>query len=141
MLRTVIDTNTWVSGLIWSGAPRALIQRVVEGEMRGITSSTLAREFERVLHYPRIEKALVKRGLVATVLSTQFALLNDLVEAAPITQRVSRDPDDDAVLACALAAKADLIVSGDQDLLVLQAFEGIPIVTAAQALERLPNRR
>lgn len=50
---------------------------------------------------------------------------------------VSRDPDDDAVLACALAAKADLIVSGDQDLLVLQAFEGIPIVTAAQALERL----
>ncbi len=50
---------------------------------------------------------------------------------------VSRDPDDDAVLACALAAKADLIVSGDQDLLVLQAFEGIPIVTIAQALERL----
>ncbi|MHB1199755.1 MAG: putative toxin-antitoxin system toxin component, PIN family [Polaromonas sp.] len=54
-----------------------------------------------------------------------------------MTQPICRDPDDDAVLACAKVAQANLIVSGDQDLLVLQAFEGIPIVTAAQALERL----
>ncbi len=140
MLRAVIDTNTWVSGLIWGGAPRALIQQVLDGELHGITSTILAREFERVLQYPRIDKALVKRGLVATDLSTQFSLLNDLVKTTPIAQRMSRDPDDDAVLACALAAKADLIVSGDQDLLVLQTFEGIPIITAAQALERLTAR-
>jgi uncharacterized protein len=137
MLRAVIDTNTWVSGLIWGGAPRALIQQVVDGELRAITSTALALEFERVLQYSRIDKALVKRGLVATNLGAQFSLLNDLVETTPIAQRVSRDPDDDTVLACALAAQADLIVSGDQDLLVLRAFEGIPIVTAAQALERL----
>lgn len=49
---------------------------------------------------------------------------------------VCRDPDDDAVLACAKAAQVDWIVSGDQDLLVLQRFEGIPIVTAAHALEQ-----
>jgi uncharacterized protein len=115
-----------VSGLIWGGAPRELIQLVVEGELRGLTSTALAREFERVLQYTRIEKALLKRGLAVTELSTQFALLNDLVESQPFAQRVSRDPDDDAVLACALAAQADLIVSGDQDLLVLQTFEGIP---------------
>lgn len=59
------------------------------------------------------------------------------VPAPALTSRVCRDPDDDAVLACAKAASADLIISGDQDLLVLQAFEGIQIVTAAQALERL----
>ena len=49
-------------------------------------------------------------------------------------QQVSRDADDDAVLACALAARADLVVSGDADLLVLDSFRGIGIVTVAQAL-------
>jgi uncharacterized protein len=55
----------------------------------------------------------------------------------PGTQPVCRDPDDDDVLALALAARVDLIVSGGSDLLVLQAFEGIPIVTPAQASVRL----
>ena len=52
-------------------------------------------------------------------------------------KQVSRDVDDDAVLACALAARADLIVSGDEDLLVLKEFQGIPIATIAQALARI----
>lgn len=51
--------------------------------------------------------------------------------------KVSRDPDDDQVLACALAAQADLIVSGDADLLDLKSFQGIPILTAARAVERI----
>ncbi len=137
MLRAVIDTNTWLSGLIWGGAPRRLIEHVLNGDMQGMTSRTLALEFERVLGYPHIEKALLKRNLSPTELSKQFTLLNQLVEAAPLALRISRDPDDDAVLACAQTAKADLIVSGDQDLLVLQQFEGIPILAAAQVLERL----
>jgi uncharacterized protein len=66
-----------------------------------------------------------------------YSALCELVSPAPLAQPMCRDPDDDAVLACAMAAQADLIVSGDQDLLVLQTFEGTPIVTAAQALERL----
>ncbi|MCC7464345.1 MAG: putative toxin-antitoxin system toxin component, PIN family, partial [Gammaproteobacteria bacterium] len=49
----------------------------------------------------------------------------------------SRDPDDDQVLAAALAAKAQMIVSGDKDLLVLGAFQGIPILPAALALEHI----
>jgi len=49
---------------------------------------------------------------------------------------VCRGPDDDAVLACALTAHAELIVSGDKDLLVLQSLQGIPILTAAQALQQ-----
>ncbi len=51
-----------------------------------------------------------------------------------LARQVSRDADDDAVLACALASRADLIVSGDADLLVLKQFQGIRIVTAAQAV-------
>jgi len=54
-----------------------------------------------------------------------------------LAQRVSRDADDDAVLACALAAKADLIVSGDRDLLTLKIFRDIPIVTPIEAVNRI----
>jgi predicted nucleic acid-binding protein len=50
------------------------------------------------------------------------------------------DPDDDHVLACALAAQADLIVSGDAHLLNLKNYQSIPIVAAAEALTRLPQR-
>ena len=60
-----------------------------------------------------------------------------LMHAEPLAQPVCRDPDDDAVLALARAAQADLIVSGDQGLLVLEQFEGVPIVTPREALTRI----
>ncbi|MFT4172089.1 MAG: hypothetical protein QM639_05985 [Rhodocyclaceae bacterium] len=64
-----------------------------------------------------------------------------MVTAKQLPQRVSPDADDDAVLATAQAAKADLIVSGDRKhLLILKRFEGIPIVTAAQAVAMVEAR-
>lgn len=54
-----------------------------------------------------------------------------------IPPTVVADPDDDAVLACALAAQAEAIVSGDSDLLSLKSFQGIPILTAAELLGRV----
>lgn len=134
MQRAVIDTNTWISGLVWSGAPRQVVQLVLGRGLCCSTSHELMVELERVLGYPRIEKVLTQRGLTAAELLGQLGLVSDVVIAPALPQPVCRDPDDDAVLACALAAGADFIVSGDQDLLVLQSFEGMPILTAAQAM-------
>ena len=139
MQRAVIDTNTWVSGLVWTGAPRLVVELVLDRELCCSTSGELVAELRRVLGYPRIEKVLTKRGLTAADLVEQIGLVSDLVIAPALQKPICRDPDDDAVLSCALAAQADLIVSGDQDLLVLQVFEGIPILTAAQAMEWLRN--
>jgi putative PIN family toxin of toxin-antitoxin system len=63
-----------------------------------------------------------------------YTQLARIIAAPPLTQSVSRDPDDDAVLACAIAAKADASVTGDKDLLVLSRYAGIPILTAREAL-------
>jgi putative PIN family toxin of toxin-antitoxin system len=60
--------------------------------------------------------------------------LAEVVNAPALPQPVCRDPKDDIVLACALAAQAHLVGSGDEDLLSLGQFEGIPILTAAQAV-------
>ena len=66
-----------------------------------------------------------------------YAELATLVDPLPIPPTILADPDDDHVLACALAAQAELIVSGDRHLLELGVFQGIEIITAAQSLERI----
>jgi predicted nucleic acid-binding protein len=67
-----------------------------------------------------------------------YRALTTLVRPAILAAPVSRDPDDDHVLACALAARAELIVSGDKrHLLILGEYQGIPIRTVSDALSRL----
>jgi uncharacterized protein len=137
MLRIVLDTNIAISGLIWRGPPHQLLVALTEDQFTAYTSYALVSELTRKLLGTKLGRELLKRDIAAQQLVLSYSALCELVSPAALAQGVSRDPDDDAVLACALAAQADLIVSGDQDLLVLQAFEGIAIVTAAQALERL----
>jgi uncharacterized protein len=64
-----------------------------------------------------------------------------IVAPALITPTILRDPTDDAVLAAAIGARADLIVSGDAHLLNLKSFQGIDIVTAATADVRINPER
>ena len=63
--------------------------------------------------------------------------LAEVIAPAPLSRPVCRDPDDDEVLAVALGGRVDLIISGDNDLLALRAYEGIPIVPPADALSLL----
>jgi predicted nucleic acid-binding protein len=62
-----------------------------------------------------------------------------LIEPGVIKPVVIADPDDDVVLACAVAARAEAIVSGDKHLIDLTEYEGIPILTPAQLLERIEH--
>lgn len=137
MLRIVLDTNIAISGLIWRGTPHQLLVALAEDKFTAHTSYALVSELTRKLMGSKLGVELLKRNISSQQLVMSYSALCEVVSPAALTQPICRDPDDDAVLACAKAAQADLIVSGDQDLLVLQAFEGIPIVTAAQALERL----
>ena len=66
-----------------------------------------------------------------------YAELASLVDPLPIPPTILADPDDDHVLACALAAQAELIVSGDRHLFGMGSFRSIEIITAAQALARV----
>jgi predicted nucleic acid-binding protein len=84
-----------------------------------------------------VAQALAKRGLSAADQHRRYLASVLWFEAAPLPRPACRDPDDDHVLACAVAAGADLIVSGDNDLLSLHTYENIPIVTAVAALEKI----
>ncbi len=136
-MRAVIDTNVLVSGLLWHGPPHALIEQVRNGALTLISSPALIAEFTTVVRRAKFRKALSRSGTDVMRMVAEVRLLADIVETLPLPAPVSRDPDDDAVLALAAAAQPDLIISGDRDLLVLHSFAGIPIVTPAQAIAML----
>jgi len=137
-MRLVLDTNVVTSALLWQGAPYQLLHAIRQRPALQLYSSpALLDELARVLMRASLHKRLLAIGRQARDVLLDYGAITQIVEPAPLTQPVCRDPDDDAVLALARAAQAALIVSGDQDLLSLEQFERIPIITARAALERL----
>jgi uncharacterized protein len=136
-VRLVLDTNAAVSGLLWHGTPGKLIDAAHAGSVTFYTTAPLLAELRGVLGREKFTRHLQIRSLNATQIFEGYAALATVVVPAIIAPTIIDDPDDDAVLACAVAAKADLVVSGDPHLLTLEQYEGVPIVTPAVAVERL----
>jgi uncharacterized protein len=133
-MRIVLDTNTALSGLLWSGAPSRLIDRALDNTITLISSVALLAELDGVIRRPKFASQLATRGLEAETFITGYAALVTLVLPAKIEPVILRDPDDDLVLATALSGEARLIISGDKDLLDLGTWQGINIATATNAL-------
>lgn len=136
-MRLVLDTNIVASGLLWDGTPARLIDAAQAGVIEIYTSRTLVAELTRILERAKFAKTIATSGVGIEGLVLGYAELASLVEPMPIPPTIIVDPDDDHVLACALAAEAELIVSGDRHLLGLGVYQNIEIITAAQALERI----
>jgi len=139
-VRIVVDTNLIVSAFLWGGTPRRVLDAVEGGELELFTSRALITELEDVLSRAKFAEQLGRTRFSVAFLLSRYTQFATPIVAAQAGIPNLRDPDDAAVLACALGAGADLIVSGDADLLSLKSFQGIPIVTAAESLRRLPQR-
>lgn len=133
----VADTNTVVSGPLWQGAPRQALLAARAGRLALYTSATLLAELEDVLVRVKFSERLSKAETTARELVLGYAALARLVSPAPIGHVVLSDPDDDAVLACASACRAQAIVSGDSHSSGLRLYESMPIVAASELLTRL----
>jgi len=136
-VRLVLDTNTALSGLLWGGTPGRVIDAAEAQRIELASSAALLAELQGVLSREKFAKQLAKRGLTVADVFDGYAAMVTLILPAVIAPTITRDPADDQVLAAALAAQADLIVSGDAHLLDLKNFQGIEIITAAAALERI----
>jgi uncharacterized protein len=136
-VRAVIDTNVLVAALLWRGPPHALLEQVRAGTVSLVSSPALLAELADVIGRAKFDAILTKTNTLRERSLAEVRQLAEVIEPPPLPAPVCRDPDDDQVLALALAAKVELIVSGDNDLLSLKSFEGIPIVAPAQALRRI----
>ena len=140
-MRLVLDTNTVISGLLWKGSPHHLFT-IARGR-RAIalySSPKLLAELADVLSRAKLAPVVSSTHRSPESLMRRYVSLISIVVPVSVPPVVAVDPDDDHVLACALTAQADLIVSGDSDLLHLGEYRSIPIVVAAEALTRIAQR-
>jgi uncharacterized protein len=114
-----------------------LIDAAEVGLFEPASSAALLAELQGVLSREKFAKQLARRRLTVGDVFDGYAALITIVTPAAIAPTVARDPAGDQVLAAALAAQADLIVSGDAHLLDLKRLQGIDIVAAAIAVERI----
>ena len=130
-MRAVLDTNVLVSAALFPISVPARALRAVYQAGRLLVSEATAAELHEVLSRPRFERRASRERRMEFV--AEVILLGDEVE---IVERITacRDPDDDKFLEVAVNGNATHLVTGDQDLLALHSFRGVPILTPADFL-------
>lgn len=135
-MRIVLDTNVLIAALITRDTPPDLLYRAwLRGEFEVVTSAVQIAEIADVLARPKLQKYLDADEAAAIMANIDTRAV---IAADPPDVEISPDPKDNPILAAAIAGEASLIVSGDKKhLLALGEVDGIPIVTAREAIERL----
>ncbi len=133
MPRVLLDTNLLVSAVLFRGRSRALLDAALVGDLDLVTSEALLEEFQEVLVRKFSFPVRVAREIRA-----EFETLAHVVEPLEVPN-VCRDPDDNQVLAAAVAGSAEQIITGDLDLLELGSYQGVGIFSPASYLEQRPE--
>ena len=130
----VLDTNVVASAILWGGTPRLLLKAAREKPIDLFTSTPMLAEPTDILGRRKFADKIAASGLTIDQPVDGYAQLAALVHSAPVP-RIAPDPDDDVVIGTALAAKAELIVTGDKPLLTVLEHQGVKIVSVVQAVE------
>jgi uncharacterized protein len=133
-VKVVCDTNVLIAGLVADGLCRDIVKRRLLG-IELFTSQVLLDELYDKLR----DKFEIEPKELPIISAYKEKVI--LVSPSPLpTKRVCRDPDDDEVLATAIAAKADIILTGDDDLLILKEYHKIRILSPRQFVEFIDRR-
>lgn len=118
-----------MSAILWIDIPHAILSAAEEARLILCVSPVLLQELEGVLHRPKLAPRLRTLQMGAEDLTAAYARLAHVVLPRRVMRVVETDPADDEVLACALAARAKFIISGDSDLLRLRTYKRMPILS------------
>ena len=126
----VIDTNVFVSAIVFGGQPRKLINLIADDVLSLVTAEELMTELRRIIisKFPEFSEDLTK---VEKLLESDTTW----VRLGGVTIAVSRDPDDNKFIEVAVLGDCDYIISGDKDLLDIKAYDNIKIVTVSEFLK------
>ena len=131
-MRIVADTNLLIASIFWDGPPYKIVQRALDGLVQIVASQMILNEVRKVLTDPR-EKFQLSEQEIDDII--QGILLYVTVVEPKTFLSVVRDPKDDPIIACAIDARAEFIVTRDNDLLDLKEYCGIKIITPEEFLQ------
>jgi putative PIN family toxin of toxin-antitoxin system len=132
-MRVVCDTNVLVSGFLFGGHCRRILETAIRREIVLHASPAMLAELENVLKRPKFGLGPEQVAAVLGLFRETIILVFPVVAVREITD----DPDDDRVLEAVLACQAETIVSGDRHLLALPVWRGIRIMNPATFVEQL----
>ena len=120
-----------ISGTFYGGFPREVLEAVADKTLNAYATAEIVEDYSEIVQ----EMIARKQGHLTLAVLNQF--VHHLHLAEPVTSvKVSRDPDDDKFIECAIDSKSYYIVSGDKDLLILEKYKDIEIITAAEFCNR-----
>ena len=137
MIKAIVDTNIFISGLLCGGFPQKLLDAWEDGEFQLITSDKIIEELVSVLDEPRFDETIDEDASARLI---TLIKRNAIIVHPTHAIRICRDPKDNMIIETALAAKADTIVSGDKDLLELGKYQDIKILAPKDFWDLLPKK-
>jgi uncharacterized protein len=132
LTRVVLDTNTIVSALLFSGTASRLVPVWQSRRIVVLVSRPIVEEYLRVLAYPKFR---LTPGEVRALIEEEVLPFTEVVRVRKRLSRVLRNPDDEKFLACAAGGRAQYLVSGDHDLLELRSYGGARVLPVGEFLE------
>ena len=131
-IKVVLDTNVLISSILFRGELSRIVDLWKRGAIVPVVSRETFDEFRVVLEYPKFG---LTEGEIRMIIEKEVLPFFEIVEIAHEISGVCRDPDDDKFIACALAASAEFIVSGDQDLCEVAKYKSVKIIRASDLLK------
>ena len=124
----VLDTNVWISGLLWTGKPHEILRAAESGRLTLVVSPAIVEEVAEALGRPKFADRLATLRTSVRELVESMLSLAEVSTPRRVVPVVTADPEDDKILACARAARVQWLVSGDGHLLAVGHYHGIQIV-------------
>ncbi len=131
-MKVILDTNVIMSGIFWSGPPAKILDAWQNKKIDLILSVDILDEYIRVSKVLYKKYPKVKVNDIIDLLITNSHIYN----VPSLTQSISRDKDDDKFIACAIASGTKIIISGDDDLLVINGFNDILVIKPREFIDK-----
>ena len=132
-MRAVLDTNVVISAIFFGGMPLKIVRAAFAKKVELVASRAVLREYREVAERLHVQFPSVNYRRPLSILESKLII----VRPVALGETVCRDPDDDAIIACALGGKAKVICSGDDDLLALIGFRGLGIMQPSDFCQRM----
>ena len=131
-MKVILDTNVFISGVFFTGPPSQILKAWHDEKLQLVISQEILEEYERVAEELTAQFPLVNVRQILELVAVKA----EHYSPPRLTEPVCDDPDDDKFIACALASKCKIIVSGDKHLLKVSGFRGIKVVKPPEFVDK-----